>query len=161
MTYRNVPLEYSKPHVMIFQRLKKRGGLFLSEQVIPLPATPPKEYEERFKVDFISLYTKLVVEIDGVRWHEHTEGQRRRTEHKTQALEEAGYPVLRFTDVEVEKDPDGVADKIMAEEHRQWMSLYGKYNAPYGEVPLLMDVFSRKENGEFEFRGTSSAGQRQ
>jgi hypothetical protein len=154
MTFRNVPLAYSKPQVIIMQRLNKRKLIFTTERIVQLsrtlPTIPPKLIVEQFILDFLFTYTKLVVEVDGVRWHEHTQGQRERTEHKTEVLTEAGFTVLRFTDVEIEKDPDGVAGKILAEEYRLWVKLYGKYNAPYGEVPVLVEAFSRTEDGKFE-----------
>ena len=61
-------------------------------------------------VDFASLETKLVIEIDG---GQHNEKElRERDEERTTWLKERGYQVLRFWNNEVLMNMEGVLERI-------------------------------------------------
>ncbi len=63
-----------------------------------------------FIADFMCFELKLVIEVDGIThlWDETTEKDRR----KDEALEAAGFTVMRFTDEEVLRDIKGVIQRI-------------------------------------------------
>lgn len=56
-----------------------------------------------FEVDLIWRRRKLVVELDGGRWH-RTGADRERDEHRGRILDEAGHQLLRFSDAEIAAD---------------------------------------------------------
>ena len=63
-----------------------------------------------FIADFMCFDLKLIIEVDGIShlWHETTEKDR----HKDEALAEAGFTVMRFTDEEVLRDMQQVLQRI-------------------------------------------------
>ena len=63
-----------------------------------------------FIVDFYCARRKLVIEIDG---GVH-EGQPERDEQRMSILEDQGYRVIRFDNTEVERDIEGVLQRIVA-----------------------------------------------
>jgi len=60
--------------------------------------------------DFVCFDLKLVIEVDGIThlWDETTAKDR----HKDEALAEAGFTVMRFTDKEVLRDRKAVVQRI-------------------------------------------------
>lgn len=73
----------------------------------------------QYRVDFLissgfrGLGPWLVVECDGHDFHERTKDQAARDRSRDRALQEAGYPVFRFTGAEIWRDPCGCADQII------------------------------------------------
>jgi hypothetical protein len=61
------------------------------------------------EVDVLFRERKLVIEVDGERWH-GTAYRRRLDAHKQSILELAGYEVLRFTELEL--DPESEARTV-------------------------------------------------
>ncbi|MBE0480271.1 MAG: endonuclease domain-containing protein [Dehalococcoidia bacterium] len=63
----------------------------------------------RYIVDFVSLETRLVIEIDG---GQHEMLTKTRDEQRTAWLERRGFRVIRFWNNEVLKNIEGVVEKI-------------------------------------------------
>lgn len=61
-------------------------------------------------VDFASLQSKLIIEIDG--GHHNEEKLREKDEKRTMWLKERGYQILRFWNNEVLLNTDGVLERI-------------------------------------------------
>jgi very-short-patch-repair endonuclease len=93
----------SLPEILLWQRLcGSPQGLGFRKQH---PIDP-------YVADFYCGAARLVVEIDG---EAHDRGDRpRRDDVRTAFLQERGYEVLRIIAQDVLKDPDGVADSIVA-----------------------------------------------
>jgi very-short-patch-repair endonuclease len=68
---------------------------------------------DRFIVDFVCLDARLVVELDGAT--HSTDREIRRDVERTDILEACGYHVMRFANVEVHNNLDGVTETILAE----------------------------------------------
>jgi very-short-patch-repair endonuclease len=66
-----------------------------------------------FRVDFLWLELKLVVETDGLRYH-RTPAQQARDRVRDQAHLVAGYTPLRFTHAQVRYEPDRVCETLRA-----------------------------------------------
>ncbi|MCC0805033.1 DUF559 domain-containing protein [Methylobacterium sp. W2] len=67
---------------------------------------------DRFVVDFICLKAKLVVEVDGA-----THGSPAVLRHdaaRTRIIEMAGFQVIRFGNVDIRENLDGVLESILA-----------------------------------------------
>lgn len=62
----------------------------------------------RFIADFICFEKRLIIELDGDVHLSQKEGDRERDHY----LKESGYKILRFWNDEVEKDMEGVLEKI-------------------------------------------------
>jgi very-short-patch-repair endonuclease len=93
----------SLPEVLLWQRLKgaPQGLSFRKQHPIG-----------SYRADFYYASAKLVIEIDGI---SHDMGDRpARDEVRTQALEAKGFRVLRILATDVLRDPDGVAESIVA-----------------------------------------------
>jgi very-short-patch-repair endonuclease len=65
---------------------------------------------DRFVVDFVCLNARLIVEVDGS-VHDDRQGEDAARERVLHSL---GYCVLRFTNDQVQKEPDGVVSRIVA-----------------------------------------------
>lgn len=65
---------------------------------------------ERYIADFYCANAKLVIEVDG--GGHFTEEQQRYDEKRTAALESVGVDVLRFTNIDVMKNFEGVCFEI-------------------------------------------------
>jgi hypothetical protein len=76
--------------------------------------------DELLEVDFFWSDARLVVEVDGGRYHS-TRWRRRQDAAKTAKLRATGYIVLRFTDVEIAGAPGAVAALILDELFRPAM----------------------------------------
>jgi very-short-patch-repair endonuclease len=61
-------------------------------------------------VDFVTLDGKLVVEVDGVTHGEPAES--RRDKMRTRILEEYGFHVVRFSNIDVYENIEGVLEAI-------------------------------------------------
>jgi len=83
---------------------------------LPLPR-PEVNFEiwtdRKEEVDLCWPGLRLIVEWDGGRYHA-TRWRRRADAEKTKRLEEAGWIVLRFSDLEVALEPDRVAAATLA-----------------------------------------------
>ncbi|MBB5049321.1 very-short-patch-repair endonuclease [Rhodopseudomonas rhenobacensis] len=65
-----------------------------------------------YVVDFVTLDGKLVVEVDGVT---HSEADAvKRDAHRTRALEDCGFHVVRVTNIDVYDNLEGVLQMIEA-----------------------------------------------
>ncbi len=76
---------------------------------------------EDYIVDFVCLEKKLVVEVDG-EYHNEQE-QKEADDLRTQYLEFYGFKVIRFSNIEVEKELESVIEKIKLELDSQSNSL--------------------------------------
>ncbi|MGV8915228.1 MAG: DUF559 domain-containing protein, partial [Kaistella sp.] len=76
---------------------------------------------EDYIVDFVCLEKKLVVEVDG-EYHNEQE-QKEADDLRTQYLEFYGFKVIRFSNIEVEKEIKSVLEKIKLELESQSNSL--------------------------------------
>lgn len=76
---------------------------------------------EDYIVDFVCLEKKLVVEVDG-EYHNEQE-QKEADDLRTQYLEFYGFKVIRFSNIEVEKELESVIEKIKFELDSQSNSL--------------------------------------
>ncbi len=66
-----------------------------------------------FIADFVCLKYRLVIEVDG---GYHSQGDQQRSDDlRTNALNDAGFKVVRFTNEQVEADPKAVAERIYDE----------------------------------------------
>ena len=93
----------SLPEVLLWQRL--RGS--------PMGVSFRKQHPiDPYVVDFYCRSSRLVVEIDG---EAHNRGDRpQRDEARDAFLHQSGFQVMRIAAEEVLRDPDGVADSILA-----------------------------------------------
>ncbi|HWT11809.1 MAG TPA: endonuclease domain-containing protein [Allosphingosinicella sp.] len=93
----------SLPEVLLWQRLRgSPNGISFRKQH---PIDP-------YVADFYCSAARLVIEVDG---EAHDRGDRpRRDETRTAFLQERGYQILRIVAGDVLKDPDGVAESIVA-----------------------------------------------
>ena len=66
-----------------------------------------------FVVDFVCLDAKLVIEADGAT--HSTDCEIRQDADRTRILESCGYHVVRFTNMDVYSNLDGVMEAILAE----------------------------------------------
>lgn len=66
---------------------------------------------QRLEVDFLWRPQRLVVEIDGRRFHDNPVGFER-DRKRDRALQLAGFRVVRFTHAQIEGEPDAVASAI-------------------------------------------------
>jgi very-short-patch-repair endonuclease len=64
-----------------------------------------------YVVDFISSRAKLIVELDGSQ--HYSEKMVIKDSRRTFFLQQEGYKVLRFNNVEILKNPEGVAEAIL------------------------------------------------
>jgi very-short-patch-repair endonuclease len=69
--------------------------------------------EKLVEVDFLWRRFRLIVEVDGGRYHS-TRWRRRQDAAKTAALRAQGWTVLRFADVEINGTPAQVAATTLA-----------------------------------------------
>jgi very-short-patch-repair endonuclease len=93
----------SLPEILLWQRLRgsPQGIAFRKQHPI-----------DPYVADFYCAASKLVIEIDG---EIHGRGNRpKRDEGRNAFLEEKGYHLLRIAAQDVLKDPDGVAQTIVA-----------------------------------------------
>ncbi|MBI5221182.1 MAG: DUF559 domain-containing protein [Candidatus Magasanikbacteria bacterium] len=65
----------------------------------------------KYVVDFCCLSKKLVIELDG--GHHNIEQNKIKDEEKQKYIESQGYKALRFWNDEVDKNIEGVIDKIL------------------------------------------------
>jgi len=99
---RNLRRNQTEAEKVLWARLRSRqmtGAKFRRQQPIG-----------RYIADFVSLETKLIVEIDGGQ-HDDSEG-RANDERRTAWLNEKGFRVLRFWNNEVLTNTNGVLEKI-------------------------------------------------
>jgi len=66
-----------------------------------------------YVVDFVCLKEKLVVELDG--GQHHTDEGMERDRRREEFLRSQGLRVLRFSNIDVLKNTDGVVEKIVEE----------------------------------------------
>jgi len=86
--------------------------LLCGEQGVPLPET--NQWIDPFEVDCLWRQARLIVELDGRRFHADSAAHERDAA-KTRALRAMGYRVLRFTWEEVTGQPEMVAARILRE----------------------------------------------
>ena len=93
----------SVPEILLWQRLKgSPEGIAFRKQ------HPIKPY----RADFYCAAAKLVIELDGL---SHDMGDRpTRDDKRTDALNQKGYRVIRIPAADVLRDPDTVANSIVA-----------------------------------------------
>jgi very-short-patch-repair endonuclease len=93
----------SLPEVLLWQRIRgSAGGVSFRKQH---PIDP-------YVVDFYCSGSRLIVEVDG---QAHDRGDRpQRDERRDAFLRERGYRLLRIAASDVLKDPDGVAEAVVA-----------------------------------------------
>ncbi len=88
----------------LWARLRRnQTGVYFRRQ------TPVGEYI----VDFICWKSKLIVEVDG--GHHYTDKGLRRDRRRDEFLNSQGFRVLRFSNIDVLRNPDGVIEKILEE----------------------------------------------
>lgn len=87
-----------------FLKLIRRAGL---------PAPKTQQRIEGFRVDFLWLELRLVVETDGLRYH-RTAAQQAKDRLRDQALVAKGLTVLRFTHAQVVFEPSRVVETLRA-----------------------------------------------
>ncbi len=68
---------------------------------------------DRYVVDFVTVFGKLIVEVDGAT--HSTDDEVRRDAARTAHLEMLGYRVVRVTNTDVYENLDGVLSMIAAE----------------------------------------------
>ncbi len=93
----------SLPEVLLWQRIRgSAGGVSFRKQH---PIDP-------YIIDFYCSGSKLIIEVDG---QAHDRGDRpERDERRDAFLRERGYRLLRIAATDVLKDPDGVAEAVVA-----------------------------------------------
>ena len=93
----------SLPEVLLWQRLKGSPGGISFRKQHPISG---------YRADFYCAAAKLVIEVDGIA---HDLGHRPAwDEARTQALEAKGFLVIRVLATDVLRDPDQVAESIVA-----------------------------------------------
>ncbi|HEX8512644.1 MAG TPA: endonuclease domain-containing protein [Allosphingosinicella sp.] len=102
-TARKLRRAMSLPEVLLWQRIRgSAGGVSFRKQH---PIDP-------YVVDFYCSGSRLIVEVDG---QAHDRGDRpQRDERRDAFLRERGYRLLRIAASDVLKDPDGVAEAVVA-----------------------------------------------
>ena len=76
---------------------------------VPIPET--NVYVQNYLVDAHWCHAKLIVEIDGTRGH-RTPAQIRRDHRRDFELRQAGYIVLRYTEDQLESDPEAIVSEL-------------------------------------------------
>lgn len=101
----NPKYAYTKPEMILFHALQKRGIKFSSQFPILI-----KKHKKHVIVDFL-IGDKLVVEVDGI-IHFKSKARIKKDEIKDKALRSKGYSILRVTDKEIFENIDKVIEKI-------------------------------------------------
>jgi very-short-patch-repair endonuclease len=102
-------LDRSRRPARVRSRLERELLKLIRASDLPEPET--EQWIGPYLVDFVWWAERLVVETDGLAFHEHDRAQRR-DRARTNDLQLRGYLVLRFTWAEVTQQPDWVLDEI-------------------------------------------------
>lgn len=97
---------YTKPEIMLYEKLKKEGIRFSSQKPILI-----KKYKKHFIVDFL-IENKLVVEVDGIK-HRRSKTRILKDKIKDKALRAKGYSILRIPDYEIIENLEECYKKII------------------------------------------------
>lgn len=98
---------HTETALLLFYALKRKypNCHFITEAAIHIG-------DGGYIADFLFKEVNMVVEVDGKEVHDSSPIQRAKTQRKKKALIAAGYEYLSFTNGEVKKDADYVADLI-------------------------------------------------
>jgi len=92
---------------------------FLEKNNIPLVSQYyVKAIRDAYLADFYLPSVNTIIEVDGVYWH-NMPGRKDKDIIRTKQMKHVGYKVLRFTDIEINKDFDKVCKTIM-ESIKKW-----------------------------------------
>ena len=116
---REIAKQYNKTELKLFKAMQDLGLIFFSQQ--PIYVSKDRGYV----ADFAFPSVRVVVELDGIHWHERTAGQRAKTERKNEDLTALGYTVLHFTDERVNREAKQVAQEIFETVREKWNKMPG------------------------------------
>lgn len=119
-----VPTEYTKPELKAHRIISGLKVPFTSQDPIRMPDG------KVYVADFLIMHA-IVVEIDGVHWHEHGK-QPMKDERRDEAMKKLGLRILRFTDVDIDEHPSECAEKIQSEIERLPIEVRNAAFAPAG-----------------------------
>jgi len=95
----------SSHEIRVKEFLEKNNIFFISQYYV-------KDISESYLADFYLPSVNTIIEVDGIYWH-NMPGRKDKDIIRTKQMKHVGYKVLRFTDIEINKDFDKVCKTIM------------------------------------------------
>ena len=124
-----IPTEYTKPELKMHRIISGLKVSFLSQEPIHVP-----DRNVPYVADFL-IMRSIIIEVDGI-FHERGK-QPMKDERRDELMKQHGYRILRFTDVEVDENPSGCAEKIRAEIERLPLEVKVAAQRPAGSISIV------------------------